>query len=152
MNEYLRDLDKAHKSEQTLDKIYKNLHLNFIRFADNTREQIEDDTDGYFIIQNKKILFEEKNVKTKYASIYIETISNSRTGKKGWLYTSKANILIWNFGDKEIYFFDFNKLKEIYSANWHKYSDHTNDTYNATQGKLMPLYDAKEALIKTIII
>lgn len=152
MTDYHRDLAKAHKAEPYLDKVYKNLNLNFVRFADDTPEQINDDTDGYFVINNKKILFEEKNVKAKYPSIYIETVSNSKTGKPGWLYTSKANILVWNFENKEILFFDFNKLKEIYKENWHKYTDHQNQTYNATQGKLMPLQDTKPALIKTVIL
>ena len=148
MNEYKRDLEKAHASELFLDMLYKKLNLNFIRFADDTPEQIYNDTDGYFILDNNNILFEEKNVAKVYNNIYIETVSNSKTGKKGWIYTSKANILIWNFGNKEIYFFNFNKVKKIFLENKNKYFDHENNTYNATQGKLMPLQDLKEAIIK----
>lgn len=147
MNQYKRDLAKAHMSEIVLDSLYKNLNLNFTRHPDDTPEQILDDTDGFFTIKNKKILFEEKNVATKYNFIYIETVSNSRTDKAGWFSTSKAKILVWNFGDKEIYFFNFKKVKEIYNVNWHKYQSHMNATYNASQGKLMPLADLTDAVI-----
>lgn len=145
---YTSDLAFAHQNEPILDNLYNILFTSPVeRFADDTPEQMNLHCD----LKIGSLLLEEKIVRSKnYNAIYVEEMSCPKTNAKGWIYTSKADVLVWNFVEsnkKRVYFINFKKLQRFYETNKNKYSLHTNDTFNGTTGRRIPLSDIEKCIV-----
>jgi hypothetical protein len=76
-------------------------------------------------------------------NVFVETVSVDAAQKRGWVYTSKADVLAyWIPGRSVIYTIHFSTLREVF-PHWewrHRHVTAANDHY-ATHGILVPLVE-----------
>lgn len=96
--------------------------------------------------------YDEKATKT--GNVFIETLSKSSTGKKGWVLTSQADFVAILVGST-IYVIRMNELREHIKTEGDKYrlAKCKNPTYYS-EGRLMPIKELKkiESLLTYVIV
>lgn len=141
-------------------KLKRLFDLRALKYIGNEEDGITFDKDyvGY-TVEGRRITFEvkvrlpPKGRERGYSDIAVETVSNDSTGTPGWIYTSKADWLIYVFtkGGKITRFYAINlpAFRSWFLENEHKYSSlkAPNPTYN-TVFKPIPIKDIPPQLFK----
>jgi len=98
---------------------------------------------------SESILIDEKFRRIKYNDLLIETDSCTNIGreKKGWIYTSLADYLIYAMDSVkliDVYLINMKKLKDFYNKYGHKFPSNTTKQINRTRFIIVPWKDIEK--------
>jgi len=152
MQNFKADLQWSNEISKQLDTWYDQT-FDEHKFIEDVEFQKKFDIDRVVRVKDRVFGIEEKIVRKVYDCIYIEEMSCPATNKKGWIYTSAADRLLWVFcGSNMLHLFeiDMKKLRHWFkTVDKTNYRRHQNKEYNMSTGRLVPIKDIQDFIIST---
>jgi len=132
MNEFEQSYQLVEKkgTEEFLEKIYRKRFPDLLYTSKNhwnNSESQQAGIDRILIFPNKKTILVEEKVRDKdYSDIWLEYISNDKTGKLGWIEQNlNIDYLVYAFlPSQTAYFFDWKLLKRAWEENKKTWTEH----------------------------
>jgi hypothetical protein len=152
------DLDFSESEKNKLKCFYKNMTCEgrfvFIKKGDKYKSLGSDQIQKQMCVDTiaqisdeESILVEEKYRRVDYGDLLVETKSCTNIGfeKAGWIYTSKADFLVYVVPTKA-YIINMKKLKDFYLQNQQKYRRKKTNQINQTEFFCVPWKDLKNTI------
>ena len=121
MQEFYKDLEHGKSFESEIEPLISQvLNIKNFKLVNDLKKQ-SNGIDAEFEMNNKTYTVDLKianNYCMVFKNIAIETISDIKRGKKGWLYTSEMNYLLFGWKNKAgnkielVYLIKFEMIKE----------------------------------------
>lgn len=112
-----KDLQYSH-DDRVLNAYYKHKGFKYIQVITDLETQKKGIDKILHYGRNQSITIDEKKRRTTYDDLLVETMKNVEQNKKGWLYYTQADYIIyWIEPLNKFYILKFKKLQEIIFQN-----------------------------------
>ena len=148
------DLKYSYKAN-VLNAYYKYSGFKYIQVITDLETQKKGIDKVLYYGKDKRVTIDEKKRRTNYDDLLVETMKNVERNKKGWLYYTQADYIVyWIEPLKKFYVLEFKKLQEIiFQNNWvntkPKLTTYVNRIY--TTDNISLKWSEVKPAIKTII-
>lgn len=107
------DLNYSH-NDKILNAYYKLKGFKYIQVITDLETQKKGIDKILYYGRNQSITIDEKKRRTNYDDLLVETMKNVESNKKGWLYYTQADYIVyWIEPLKKFYIIKFDKLQKI---------------------------------------
>jgi len=156
VNDFRQDLKYSYK-DKILNTLYKNkCNVKYIQVITDLQKQKQGIDKVLYFNNGKSITIDEKKRRRDYGDMLIETTKNVELNKKGWIYYTKADYIVyWIEGSRSVYFINFKKLQRLYLKNQITWNMNYKippvyNKYYTTQNIAVPWHEIRSSIERVI--